>query len=166
MLQKEFNFHSLIVQDNAGKYRLATGEEVLAAARREINARFTRGKAIHSPAETQEFLQLQLAHREHEVFAVMWLDTRHRIIDFEELFRGTIDGTSVHPREVVKSALLRNAAACILCHNHPSGMPEPSQADRRITERVKAALELVDVRILDHVIVAEQSYSFAEHGLI
>ncbi len=166
MLQQEFNFQSLMVKDEAGAYRLATGPEIIEAAIREINARFSRGTAITSPAATHEYLRLKLAHREHEVFAVLWLDNRHRVIAFEELFRGTIDGASVHPREVVKSALLQNAAAAILCHNHPSGVAEPSQADRQITRRIQETLNLVDVRTLDHVIVAERSYSFAEHGLI
>ncbi len=166
MLQQEFNFRSLMVKDEAGAYRLATGEEIIEAAMREINARFSKGTTIASPAATQEYLRLKLAHLEHEVFAVLWLDNRHRVIAFDELFRGTIDGASVHPREVVKSALLRNAAACILCHNHPSGVAEPSQADRKITQRIQETLNLVDVRTLDHVIVAERSYSFAEHGLI
>lgn len=166
MLQQAFNFQSLMVQNEDGRYRLASGEEIIQAAMREINTRFARGTKIISPAATQEYLKLHLAHREHEVFAVLWLDNRHRVIAFEELFRGTIDGASVHPREVVKSALLNNAAACILCHNHPSGVAEPSAADKDITQRIKDALALVDVRILDHVIVAERAYSFAEHGLM
>jgi DNA repair protein RadC len=100
------------------------------------------------------------------VFAVLWLDNRHRFIQYDELFRGTIDGSSVHPREVVKSALRHNAAACILAHNHPSGISAASNADRSITRRLVDALALVDVRVLDHIIVAEDCLSFAETGLL
>ena len=100
-----------------------------------------------------------------EVFACLYLDNRHRVLHFEELFRGTIDGASVHPREVVKAALHRNAAAVILAHNHPSGVAEPSAADRQITERLKSALQLVEIRVLDHLVVGDQDcVSFAERG--
>ena len=99
-------------------------------------------------------------------FAVMWLDNRHRVIAFETLFRGMIDGASIYLREVVKATLEHNAAACILCHSHPSGLAVPRQADRQITEKVKNALALVDVRTLDHVVIGESTYSFAKHGLI
>jgi DNA repair protein RadC len=165
-LQKEFNFRALMTKDEEGRYRLATGDEIIEAAMSEMNRRFARGTAITDPGKTKEFLQLRLSHLEHEVFAVLWLDNRHRVLAFEELFRGTIDGASVHPREVVKSALQQNAAACILAHNHPSGVGEPSQADHKITQRLKDALNLVDVRVLDHIIVAENICSFAERGLI
>jgi len=112
-------------------------------------------------------VRLHLAKREREVFAVMFLDNRHRLLAYEELFFGTIDGASVHPREVVKAALAHNAAAVILSHNHPSGVAEPSQADQRITQRLKDALGLVDVRVLDHLIVGEgEPVSFAERGLL
>jgi len=139
MLQKEFNFRSLMVQDEDRKYRLASGEEIIDAAMSEMQRRFRRGTTISSPEATKEFLQLRLGHLEHEVFAVLWMDNRHRVLAFEELFRGTIDGASVHPREVVKMALKHNAAAAIFAHNHPSGVAEPSQADQRITQRLKAA---------------------------
>lgn len=166
MLQKEFNFRSLMIKDEDGHYRPASGEEIIEAAISEVKLRFSRGKEITSPDKTKEFLQLTLGHLEHEVFAVLWLDNRHRMIAFDELFRGTIDGASVHPREVVKSALKHNAAACIFAHNHPSGVAEPSQADRNITQRLKEALSLVEVRTLDHVIVAESTCSLAEMGLM
>jgi DNA repair protein RadC len=166
MLQKEFHFRSLMVQDEDGQYRLASPEEIIEAALEEMQRRFCRGTAIGSPEETKAFLQLRIGHLEHEVFAVLWLDNRHRVLAFEELFRGTIDGASVHPREVVKSALRHNAAAAILAHNHPSGVAEPSQADQRITQRVKEALALVEVRTLDHVIVGGSTCSFAERGLM
>ena len=103
----------------------------------------------------------------HEVFAVLFLDNRHRVIAFEEMFRGTIDGASVHPREVVRRSLQHNAAALILCHNHPSGVAEPSQADRRITARLSDALGLIDVRVLDHLIIGDQECcSMARRGLL
>ena len=166
MLQKEFNFRSLMIKDEDGVYRPASSEEIIEAAISEVNARFSRGTAITSPDKTKEFLQLKLGHLEHEVFAVLWLDNRNRVIAFEEMFRGTIDGASVHPREVVKAALKHNAAACIFAHNHPSGVAEPSQADLNITQRLKEALEIVDVKSLDHVIVGENTCSFAERGLM
>jgi DNA repair protein RadC len=120
---------------------------------------------LTSPDGVRDYLRLQLAHQEREVFAVLFLDTHHRAISYEELFFGTIDGARVHPREVVKVALRQNAAAVILSHNHPSGVAEPSEADRRITQRLKDALALVDVRVLDHFVVGvEGSVSFAERG--
>ena len=103
---------------------------------------------------------------EHERFCAIWLDNRHRVIRFDELSRGTIDGASVYPREVVKAALSVNAAACIFAHNHPSGISEPSQADERITRRLRDALALVDIRVLDHIVIGQTSVSFAERGLL
>jgi len=110
---------ALQVQDGNGTYHRASDEEVITAAHAAINRRFRRGRALTSPEASQEFLKVRLSALEHEVFAVLWLDNRHRIIAFEELFRGTVDGASVHAREVVKAALGHNAAACILAHNHP-----------------------------------------------
>jgi DNA repair protein RadC len=108
-----------------------------------------------------------MRHLDHELFGCLFLDNRHRVLEFSELFRGTIDGTSVYPREVVKEALKLNAAAVILAHNHPSGVAEPSQADERITRRLKAALELVDIRLLDHLIVGDGgTTSLAARGLL
>jgi len=127
----------------------------------------TVGTSIRSPMDTEHFLKARLSNLEHELFCCVYLDNRHRVIAFEELFRGTIDGTSVYPREVVKSALQHNAAAVILAHNHPSGVAEPSQADERITKRLKAALELVDIRVLDHIVVGhDKCTSFASRGLL
>ncbi len=124
------------------------------------------GEAIRCPADTESFLMARLKHLEHERFCCLFLDNRHRVIAFEELFRGTIDGTSVYPREVVKEALSANAAAVILAHNHPSGVAEPSQADERITRRLKAALELVDIRLLDHLVIGDgEAVSLASRGL-
>ena len=121
---------------------------------------------ITSPEDVKNFLRLKLAEKEHEIFSVMFLDNRHGVIKYEEMFRGTIDGASVFPREVVKVALSCNAAAVILAHNHPSGVAEPSRADEAITKRLKDALALVDVRVLDNLIVGNDVVSFAERGLM
>ena len=121
---------------------------------------------ITSPSDTRAFLKLKLAEREHENFAVLFLDTRHGVIKFEEMFCGTVEGSSVHAIEVVKEALACNAAAVIFCHNHPSGVAEPSLADQQITKRLKDALALVDVRVLDHLIVGNDIVSFSERGLL
>ena len=123
--------------------------------------------AISSPEDTRNYLRLKLAHLEHEVFACMFLDNRHQLIEFEELFRGTIDGASVYPRGVVKRALELNAAALIIAHNHPSGITEPSKADEAITQRIKDACALMDIRLLDHIIVGlTDATSLAEQGVI
>ena len=166
MADKTHTGITLEIQEANGTYRTASADEIIHAARSAINRRFRRGTALTSPADSRDFMKLRLAHLEHEVFAVLWLDNRHRVLGFEELFRGTIDGASVHPREVVKSALQKNAAACILAHNHPSGVSTASNADRAITRRLNDALSLVDVRVLDHIIVAEDCLSFAEAGLL
>ena len=122
---------------------------------------------ITSPSDTHKFLRLKLAHLEHEVFAVIFLDNRHQTIKYEEMFRGTIDGASVYPREVVKRALQLNAAAIIIAHNHPSGVTDPSQADEAITHRIKVACALVDIRLLDHLIVSKtESTSLAERCVL
>jgi DNA repair protein RadC len=125
------------------------------------------GPVFDSPARVRDYLKLQLAQREHEVFAVLFLDAQHRLIRFDEMFRGTLAQTSVYPREVVRRALDLNAAAVILAHNHPSGLAEPSRADEFLTQSLKSALQLVDVRVLDHLVVARaQVVSFAERGLL
>lgn len=125
------------------------------------------GESFTSPTSTRQYCKMKLTGLEHEVFAVLFLDNRHRLIEYEEMFRGTIDGASVYPREVVKAVIHHNAAAVILAHNHPSGVAEPSGADRRLTERLRDALGLVDVRVLDHLIVGDgEPVSFAERGLI
>ena len=166
MLQQEFNDRALMVKDEGGSYRPASGDEIIEAALSEINRRFTRGVQISSPAETLDFLRLRLAHLEHEMFAVLWLDNKNRVLAFEELFRGTINSATVHPRELAKSAIKYNAAACILCHNHPSGDPSPSVPDQNITQRIKDTLNMLEVRTLDHVIIGKRPYSFAENGLL
>ncbi len=134
---------------------------------RYLRSGFERGEAITDPLITRRFLTCKLSRHRREVFACMFLDNQHRLIVYEELFFGTIDGASVHPREVVKRALETNAAAVIFAHNHPSGIAEPSQADQRITDRLKSALLLIDVRVLDHMIVGDgEVMSFAERGLL
>jgi DNA repair protein RadC len=160
--------HGLYTADRqTGIPRPATADEVLDAARRILSRRVRRGTSIASPRATREFLRLQLASHDHEVFAILFLDNRHRLIEFVPLFRGTVDGASVHPREVVKEALARNAAVVILAHNHPSGVAEPSHADELITRRLRDALALVDIRILDHfVVTGDEIVSFAERGLL
>ena len=135
--------------------------------RRYYEASLVAGQAIKSPADTEAYLRARLRDLPYEVFGCLFLDNRHRVLCFSELFRGTIDGTSVYPREVLMEALAVNAAAVILAHNHPSGVAEPSHADERITQRLKAALELVDIRLLDHLIVGDgASTSFASRGLL
>jgi len=125
------------------------------------------GPVLANPQATRDFLYMRLRDLPHEVFCVLFLDNRHRVIAFEELFRGTIDGATVHAREVVKRALAHNAAAVILSHNHPSGVAEPSQADEIITRRLKNALDLVEIRLLDHLVVGDgHCESFAERGLL
>lgn len=150
------------------KSRTPNAEEVLAAAERILDYRIGEaGACMASPSAARGYLKVRLSAYQHEVFACLFLDTRHRRIAFEELFRGTIDGCSVHPREVVKRALELNAAAVILAHNHPSGNPEPSAADRAVTLRLRDALALIDVRVLDHFVVGEGTpTSMAELGWI
>ena len=122
---------------------------------------------LTSPGATRDYLKLRLYGRPYEVFACLFLDNRHRVLSYEELFRGTIDGASVHPRKVVRRVIDTRAAAVILAHNHPSGVAEPSQADLRITQRLKDALALIDVRVLDHLIIGEgEAASLAERGLL
>ena len=147
--------------------RPASAEDILKMAKSILRKRHRRGSVLSSPKASRDYFQIHLATYEHEVFGVLFLDNRHRVIAFEELFRGTIDGASVHPREVVKTALQYNAAAVILVHNHPSGIAEPSRADRAITRRLQEVLNLIDVRLLDHFIVAGTNIvSFAERGLL
>ena len=126
----------------------------------------SKTNCLTSPQETRSYLQMEHAGLEHEVFTVIFLDQRHRVITSERLFNGTIDGASVYPREVVKKALSYNASAVIFAHNHPSGVAEPSDADERITQRLKQALSLVDIRALDHFIIGDEIISFAERGLM
>lgn len=150
-----------------GTARLAILRALPEIATRFFEATLPIGESIRSPADTEMFLRAKLRDLPHELFCCVYLDNRHRVLRFAEMFRGTIDGTSVYPREVVKEALAINAAAVILAHNHPSGVTEPSQADERITRRLKAALELVDIRLLDHLIIGDgDSTSLASRGLL
>ena len=158
---------ALLACDGVGSARLETLRALPELARRYFEESLPSGEAIRSPADTEQFLKARMQHLDHELFCCLFLDNRHRILAFDELFRGTIDGTSVYPREVVKEALAINAAAVILAHNHPSGVAEPSQADERITKRLKAALELVDIRLLDHLIIGDgRATSLAARGIL
>ncbi|HXG27771.1 MAG TPA: DNA repair protein RadC [Nevskiales bacterium] len=148
-----------------GPAKYAQLQAALEMARRHLGEQLSRGDALSDPAATRRFLQARLRDRAHEVFACLYLDNQHRVLGFEELFRGTLDGASVYPREVVKAALKHNAAALIFAHNHPSGVAEPSAADRSLTQRLRAALALVDIRVLDHLVVGDgEITSLAERG--
>ncbi|QWF70653.1 DNA repair protein RadC [Methylomonas paludis] len=150
-----------------GQAKYVQLQAVLEMARRHFCEILQRGNALTSPEITRAYLSAQLRGLSYEVFACLFLDNQHRVIVWEELFRGTIDGASVYPREVAKRALFHHAAAVIFAHNHPSGINEPSQADKQITEKLKQALGLFDIRVLDHFIVGDGNpYSFAEHGLL
>lgn len=160
--------HKFKAGETQGTYVLTepvTTEEILAMANRLARARVTKGKALTSPSLTYSCLQTLLQGYEREVFAILFLDSQHRVIKFEELFQGTLDAASVYPREVVKAGLACNAAAVILVHNHPSGLPEPSRADRTLTETLRAALSTVEIRVLDHLVIGtEGRVSMAERG--
>lgn len=150
-----------------GQAKYAQLQAVMEMARRHFAEILQRGNALTSPEITRAYLSAQLRGYSYEVFACLFLDNQHRVIVWEELFRGTIDGASVYPREVAKRALFHHAAAVIFAHNHPSGINDPSQADRHITDKLRQALALFDIRVLDHFIVGDgDPYSFAEHGLI
>lgn len=142
-------------------------QAALELSRRYLMTAISERDVLTSPDATRDYLKLRLYGAPHEVFACLFLDNRHRVIRYEELFRGTIDGASVHPREVVRRVIETNAAAVIFAHNHPSGVAEPSEADLAITRRLKEALALIDVRVLDHIIVGDgRGTSFAERGLL
>jgi len=149
-----------------GQAKFVQMQAVLEMSRRYLQERMQRGDTLTDPDAVRQYLASKLRDERSEVFACVFLDNRHRVITYEELFRGTIDGASVHPREVIKRALKHNAAAVILAHNHPSGIAEPSQSDEAITQKLKDALGLLDVRVLDHFIIGDQVMSFAERGLL
>jgi DNA repair protein RadC len=150
-----------------GPAKRAQFEAAVELARRSIDQRVRRESALTSPGAVRDYLRLSLSGREHEVFVCLWLDAQHRVIALQELFRGTLTQTSVYPREVVMAGLKANAAAVIFAHNHPSGAAEPSRADELLTRTLKEALALVEVKVLDHFIVAGgQALSFAERGLL
>jgi DNA repair protein RadC len=150
-----------------GRAKSAQLVAALELARRCLRAELDAGAALTAPGAVRDYLRLALGGREHEVFSALFLDSQHRVLKVEELFRGTLSQTSVYPREVVKAALAANAAAVIFAHNHPSGVAQPSQADELLTRNLKEALALVEVKVLDHFIVAgSQALSFAERGLL
>ncbi|MGJ7530706.1 RadC family protein [Variovorax sp. GB1P17] len=158
---------SLLVRDVAGEYRPADIDEVLAAAQRLLAGRVRGTDVLTSPAVVKDFLGARLGNLPFEIFAVVHLDSQHRVIDYVEMFRGTVTQTSVYPREVVKDAMRLNSCALLLVHCHPSGCAEPSRADVHLTQMLKQATALVDVRVLDHLIVAGSTVlSMAEKGLV
>lgn len=157
----------LLARRGLGPARYSALQAALELARRHYREMLVAGPLMGAPDATRTFLLAQLRDRPYEVFCCLYLDNRHRLLAFDEMFRGTIDGASVHPREVVRQTLARNAAAVIFAHNHPSGVAEPSQADQLITQRLREALALVDVRVLDHIVVGDgRCVSFAERGLL
>jgi DNA repair protein RadC len=150
-----------------GPAKRAQFEAALELARRSIEERLRKDSVLTSPGAVRDYLKLALGCRAHEVFVCIWLDAQHRVIGYDEAFRGTLTQTSVYPREVVKAALAKNAAAVIFAHNHPSGAAQPSQADELLTRNLKEALGLVEIKVLDHFVVAgSQAISFAERGLL
>lgn len=161
-----------LVRDVLGTYRSTTAEpasedDVLQAAEDILRRRVERCGDLTRPSDSAAFLRMRLGHLRHEEFHAVWLDNRHRILGVEKLFTGTLDGASVYPREVVRAALRLNASAVVFAHNHPSGVPEPSAADRAITTELRKALALIEVRVLDHVVVAAtETTSMAERGLL
>ena len=151
------------------RYKLTdetTEQDVLAAAEGILKGRLERQGSLNNPTDASSFLRMRLGALLHEEFHVLWLDNRHRILDCQRLFTGTVDGASVYPREVVRAALSINACAAIFAHNHPSGIAEPSAADRAITRELRDALQLIGVRILDHIVVGAECVSMAGRGLI
>lgn len=159
--------HQVCQLPGVGPVKYAQLQAAVELARRVAQENLQRGQILTNPDLTRDYLMRQLADRSYEVFAILLLDSQHRVIQFVELFRGTIDSASVYPREVVSLVLEKKAAAVIVCHNHPSGIAEPSQADRRITERLKNALATIDVSLLDHMVVGDREIvSFAERGWI
>ena len=158
---------ALAVRDLLGDYRPANSDEILSAAKEVISHRFRRGVCITAPLMSIDLFQQKLVLREQEVFAALFLDNKNRVIIYEELFYGTIDSASVYPRIVAQKALQYNAAAVIVAHNHPSGVAEPSRGDESITLRLKEALALVEVQLLDHIVVGDgKCVSLAERGVI
>ena len=163
-------YHKLRAGEETGTYVMdapVTEADILRMAQQLAMSRLSKGRALTEPKQVFSHLQTLLQYHEHEVFALLLLDTKHRIIGFQELFRGTLDGASVYPREVVKIALEHNAAAVILVHNHPSGDPEPSQADRTLTTTLKNALNMIGTKTLDHIVVGHEGcVSLAERGYL
>lgn len=150
-----------------GEVKYVQLQAAIEMSRRHLGEGLQRGAVLSSPKDTEMYLHARLGDRDREVFCCLFLDNRHRVLAFEELFHGTINGTAVYSREIVKRALLHNAAAVILAHNHPSGVAEPSKADETLTARLKEALALIDVRVLDHIVIGDREIvSFSERGLL
>lgn len=149
-----------------GQAKYVQMQAVVEMSRRYLEEKVHRGDVMNNVDDVKNYLKSRLQHYPFEVFACLFLDNKHRVIAYEELFRGTIDSANVHPREVIRKVLDHNAAAIVLAHNHPSGLAEPSQSDRMITQKLKQGLELIDVRVLDHFIIGDEIVSFAERGLI
>lgn len=149
-----------------GQAKYVQMQAVVEMSRRYLQEKIQRGNAMNNVEDVKNYLQSRLQHYPFEVFACLFLDNKHRVIEYEELFRGTIDAASVHPREVLRRVLQHNAAAIVLAHNHPSGVAEPSQSDSQITRKLQEALGLIDVRVLDHFIIGDEIVSFAERGLL
>lgn len=159
--------HTFCQSPGLGEAKFAQLQATLEMSRRHLHETLTRGDALANPDDTRRYLTARLRDYANEVFAVLFLDNRHRVISLDEMFTGTINGASVHPREIVKRALTHNAAAVILAHNHPSGVAEPSEADKQLTRKLSDALGLIDVRVLDHFVIGDgEAVSFAERGWI
>lgn len=157
----------LLVRDVAGDYRQIASDQLLQAAQQVLLDRVRGSDVLSSPQIVRDYLRVRLSGLEHEMFAVVHLDSQNRVIDYVEMFRGSVNQTSVYPREVVRECLLRNTAGLVLVHNHPSGSLQPSRADEVLTQTLKSVLQLIDVRVLDHVIVAGSDIlSMAERGLM
>lgn len=165
-MEPDQNEPSVQLIDIEGRTYQVSREHLLVAARRCIREKFSTAAGLTSPQHAKHQIQVLIGDYEHEVFFALWLNSRHQVIRSDELFRGTIDSAAVYPREVVKTALACNAAAVIFAHNHPSGDPSPSQSDLSITQRLRDALALIDVRTLDHFIVGREVTSMAELGLV
>lgn len=161
----EADLRRFSTEPGLGPAKFAQLQAVMEIARRHLAERLRRDSALESPQAVKDYLKAELRHEPHEVFGCLFLDSKHRVLAFEVLFRGSIDSASVYPRQVIKRSLAHNAAALILCHNHPSGVSEPSQSDVILTRRLKTALELVDVRVLDHFIIGDgEPLSMVEYG--
>ena len=161
----EADLGSFSRQLGLGPAKFSQLQAVLEMGRRHLAERLRRDSALESPQAVRDYLKALLRHEPHEVFGCLFMDSKHRMLAFEVLFRGSIDSASVYPRQVVKRALAHNAAAVIFCHNHPSGITDPSEADRTLTQRLTEALDLIEVRVLDHFIVGDgEPLSMVEHG--
>lgn len=159
--EERFCFHK-----GLGQAKYVQMKAVVEMSRRYLDEKMRRGNVLTNASAVEDYLKLKLRHYPYEVFCCVFLDNKHRVIEFEELFRGTIDRASVHPREVIRRVIHHNAAAVIFSHNHPSGVAEPSQSDQRITNTLKQALSLIDVRVLDHFIIGDEVVSFSQRGLM